>query len=192
MKDELFLRGEKVPMTKEPIRALALSRLALHRATHFIDIGAGTGSVSIEAALLNPSLAITAVERNPAALRLLEDNRLRFDCPNITILEGVAPVSIPRLADAVFIGGSGGNLTQLIDWSLAQLHPGGRLVMTFILQENLSAALTHLAACRVRALDCQQLQVSTLTALGTGHYFKPNNPVFVISCEKETSDARHN
>nr|WP_318381131.1 decarboxylating cobalt-precorrin-6B (C(15))-methyltransferase [uncultured Enterobacter sp.] len=190
MKDELFLRGEKVPMTKEPVRALALSRLALHRATHFIDIGAGTGSVSIEAALLNPSLRITAVERNPAALHLLAENRQRFDCANMTIVEGVAPVFIAEPADAVFMGGSGGNLTQLIDWSLAQLRPGGRLVMTFILQENLSTALAHLATCVVSALDCQQLQVSTLTGLGTGHYFKPNNPVFVISCEKEKDDAR--
>lgn len=190
MKDELFLRGEKVPMTKEPVRALALSRLALHRATHFIDIGAGTGSVSIEAALQNPTLSVTAVERNPAALHLLDENRERFDCPNLSIVDGVAPLFIADPADAVFIGGSGGNLTQLIDWSLAQLRPGGRLVMTFILQENLSTALAHLATREVCGLDCQQLQVSALTALGSGHYFKPNNPVFLISCEKESSDAR--
>ncbi len=65
MKDELFLRGEKVPMTKEAVRALALAKLELHRASHLIDIGAGTGSVSIEAALQYPSLQVTAVERNP-------------------------------------------------------------------------------------------------------------------------------
>ena len=59
--------------------------------------------------------------------------------------------------------------------------------MTFILQENLSSALSHLATCQVAALDCQQIQVSLLHALGSGHYFKPNNPVFVISCEKEES-----
>lgn len=65
MKDELFLRGEKVPMTKEAVRALALAKLELHRASHLIDIGAGTGSVSIEAALQYPSLQVTAIERNP-------------------------------------------------------------------------------------------------------------------------------
>ena len=73
MKDELFLRGEKVPMTKEAVRALALAKLELHRASHLIDIGAGTGSVSIEAALQYPSLQVTAVERNPAALQLLDE-----------------------------------------------------------------------------------------------------------------------
>ncbi|ANI82322.1 decarboxylating cobalt-precorrin-6B (C(15))-methyltransferase [Kosakonia oryzae] len=189
MKDELFIRGEKVPMTKEAVRALALSKLELHCAQHLIDIGAGTGSVSIEAALAHPGLQVTAIERNPAALSLLEDNCLRFGCRNIAIVTGVAPLFVERLADAVFIGGSGGNLAQLIDWSLAQLHPGGRLVMTFILQENLNSALSHLHTLRVAALDCQQLQVSLLTGLGSGHYFKANNPVFLISCEKEKQHA---
>jgi precorrin-6Y C5,15-methyltransferase (decarboxylating), CbiT subunit len=185
MKDELFLRGEKVPMTKEAVRALALSRLELQGARHLIDVGAGTGSVSIEAALQFPSLHITAIERNPAALRLLDENRQHFACTNIDIVAGVAPVAVSEKADAVFMGGSGGHLTELIDWALQQLHPGGRLVMTFILQENLSAALAHLALRGVTAVDCQQLLISTLTALGSGHYFKPNNPVFVIACQKE-------
>lgn len=185
MKDELFLRGEKVPMTKEAVRALALSKLELHWASHLIDIGAGTGSVSIEAALQNPTLAVTAIERNPAALRLLGENCQRFACGNVSIIAGEAPdVSVER-ADAIFMGGSGGHLTALIDWSLRHLRPGGRLVMTFILQENLHCALEHLQLAGVTAVDCQQLNVSALTALGSGHYFKPHNPVFVIACQKE-------
>ncbi|WLI77618.1 decarboxylating cobalt-precorrin-6B (C(15))-methyltransferase [Kosakonia sp. H02] len=187
MKDELFKRTEKVPMTKEAVRALALSKLQLHQARHLIDIGAGTGSVCIEAAKMYPELQVTAIERSPAALGVLEENCLHFNCRNIAIVPGVAPLFVGQPADAVFMGGSGGNLTQLIDWSLAQLNPGGRLVMTFILQENLSAALAHLASRDVAALDCQQLQVSLLTQLGSGHYFKPHNPVFLLSCEKENS-----
>lgn len=127
MKDELFLRGENVPMTKEAVRALALSKLELHRASHLIDVGAGTGSVSIEAALQFPSLQVTAIERNPAALRLLDENRQRFACGNIDILPGEAPMTITGKADAVFMGGSGGHLTALIDWAMGHLHPGGRL-----------------------------------------------------------------
>jgi len=185
MKDELFLRGEKVPMTKEAVRALALSKLELHWASHLIDIGAGTGSVSIEAALQNPTLAVTAIERNPAALRLLEENCQRFACGNISVMAGEAPDVRVEQADAIFIGGSGGHLCALIDWSLQHLRPGGRLVMTFILQENLHAALDHLRHSGVTALDCQQLNISALTPLGSGHYFKPHNPVFVIACQKE-------
>ncbi|HBV7811740.1 TPA: precorrin-6Y C5,15-methyltransferase (decarboxylating) subunit CbiT, partial [Klebsiella pneumoniae] len=82
MKDELFLRGAQVPMTKEAVRALALAKLELHRARHLIDIGAGTGSVSIEAALQNPALRVTAIERQADALRLLAENRQRFGCDN--------------------------------------------------------------------------------------------------------------
>ncbi|HHD2164483.1 TPA: decarboxylating cobalt-precorrin-6B (C(15))-methyltransferase [Klebsiella pneumoniae] len=164
MKDELFLRGAQVPMTKEAVRALALAKLELHRARHLIDIGAGTGSVSIEAALQNPALRVTAIERQADALRLL---------------------AVADKADAIFMGGSGGHLTALIDWSLAQLHPGGRLVMTFILQENLHSALAHLRQSGIHEVDCQQLAVSTLATLGSGHYFKPHNPVFVIACQKE-------
>lgn len=185
MKDELFLRGEKVPMTKEAVRALALAKLELHRASHLIDIGAGTGSVSIEAALQYPSLQVTAIERNPAALRLLDENRQHFACCNIEILPGEAPMVMTERADAIFMGGSGGRLDELIDWSWQQLYPGGRLVMTFILQENLNAALDYLQQRGITQIDCLLLNVSSLTALGSGHYFKPNNPVFVIACQKE-------
>ncbi len=150
-------------MTKEAVRALALAKLELHRARHLIDIGAGTGSVSIEAALQNPALRVTAIERQADALRLLAENRQRFGCDNIAIVAGVAPLAVADKADAIFMGGSGGHLTALIDWSLAQLHPGGRLVMTFILQENLHSALAHLRQSGIHEVDCQQLAVSTAT-----------------------------
>ncbi|MFW8253945.1 cobalt-precorrin-6Y C(15)-methyltransferase, partial [Klebsiella pneumoniae] len=84
-------------------------------------------------------------------------NRQRFGCDNIAIVAGIAPLAVADKADAIFMGGSGGHLTALIDWSLAQLHPGGRLVMTFILQENLHSALGHLQQCGIHKVDCQQL-----------------------------------
>jgi cobalt-precorrin-6B (C15)-methyltransferase len=188
MKDELFLRGARVPMTKEVVRTQVLDRLQLHNAQRFIDIGAGTGSVSLEAAMRYPQLQVMAIERNPDALALMAENRELFGCPNVEIINGYAPIALNMMADAVFIGGSGGQLTELIDWSLAHLHPGGRLVMTFILLENLTCALTHLEQCAIRDVDCLQLQVANLATLGSGHYFKPNNPTYLISCLKEGSD----
>lgn len=172
-------------MTKEVVRIQAIERLQLQHATRLIDIGAGTGSVSLEAALRYPDLQVTAIERHPDAVALLAENRQHFSCPNIEIIEGYAPLPLEIQADAVFIGGSGGQLTELIDWSLARLLPGGRLVLTFILQENLSCALAHLGKCAVGDVECLQLQISTLTALGSGHFFKPNNPTYLISCLKE-------
>ncbi|CFR09008.1 decarboxylating cobalt-precorrin-6B (C(15))-methyltransferase [Yersinia kristensenii] len=194
MKDELFLRGQnargqKVPMTKEAVRVLALERLALSGAAHLIDVGAGTGSVALEAALRFPHLQVTAIERNPAALELIDENRQRLGCGNVNIVAGVAPLALPDKVDAIFIGGSGGHLTDLIDWALMMLNPGGHLVLTFILLNNLNEALSHLQTCAVSELDCVQLQLSTLTPLGSGHYFKPNNPTYLISCHKEASNV---
>ena len=126
-----------------------------------------------------------AIERNQAALNLITENCQRFECPNIQVIPGVAPLALADMADAIFIGGSGGQLTGLIDWSLAHLAEGGRLVMTFILLENLTCALTHLESCPIGSLDCCEIQFGSLTSLGQGHYFKPNNPAYLISCLKE-------
>lgn len=176
-------------MTKEPVRLLALDRLELASAQHLIDIGAGTGSVALEAALRFPALQVTAIERNPAALSLIDENRLRLGCENVTVIAGAAPLALALKADAIFIGGSGGQLTALIDWALERLHPGGRLVLTFILLNNFSEALACLQTRGVTEITCEQLQFSTLTTLGRGHYFKPNNPTYLISCYKEGSDV---
>ncbi|MFA3760452.1 decarboxylating cobalt-precorrin-6B (C(15))-methyltransferase [Yersinia sp. 2544 StPb PI] len=189
MRDDLFLRGQKVPMTKEAVRALALERLELPCYGHLIDVGAGTGSVALEAALRFPDLQVTAIERNPAALELISENRQRLGCHNVAIIAGVAPLPNTAAADAIFIGGSGGHLTDLIDWALMTLKPDGRLVLTFILLNNLNDALAHLQHCAVSQLDCVQLQLSTLTPLGSGHYFKPNNPTYLISCHKEARNV---
>ncbi|MDR0805900.1 MAG: decarboxylating cobalt-precorrin-6B (C(15))-methyltransferase [Enterobacteriaceae bacterium] len=185
MNDDLFLRGHRVPMTKEPVRLLALERLDLRDARRLIDVGAGTGSISIEAALRHPNLQVIAIERNDAALGLIHENCQRFGCHNVQIVAGIAPQPMEENADAIFIGGSGGKLNELIDWSLQHLPAGGRLVMTFILLENVTQALSHLQKCPVAQLDCCEIQLSSLTTLGQGHYFKPNNPAYLISCQKE-------
>lgn len=192
MKDDEFLRGQKVPMTKEEVRLVALERLNLRGARRLIDVGAGTGSVSIEAALRHPQLQVIAIEHNPAALALLAQNRTHFACPNIEIVAATAPCALDVQANAIFIGGSGGNLLALIDWALDTLTPGGSLVMCFILLENYQQALTALRERPVSDLASSQIQVSHLTPLGSGHYFKPNNPGWIISCRKEqTHDGFH-
>ncbi|MDE9564461.1 decarboxylating cobalt-precorrin-6B (C(15))-methyltransferase [Xenorhabdus bovienii] len=184
MKDELFLRGHRIPMTKETVRALALERLELTKARRLIDVGAGTGSVSIEAALRYPTLDVLAIERKEEALELIYENVRHFGCHTVRIQAGVAPLPLEEAADAIFIGGTGGHLTELIDWALTHLNQGGRLVMTFILLENFMQALAHLQSCQVVSLDGREIQIGELTPLGQGHYFKPNNPTYLISCQK--------
>ena len=189
MKDAEFLRGEQVPMTKEEVRLMVLERLNLRLATTLIDVGAGTGSVALEAAIRHPELHVIAIEKNPSALRLIEENRQRFDCQKVKIIAAEAPCPLDIQADAIFIGGSGGNLTDIIDWALTRLTKTGRLVLSFILLDNLNTALTHLKKCAVAELECTQLQISQMTTLGNGFYFKPNNPTFIISCKKEAIHA---
>ncbi|MBP7981173.1 MAG: decarboxylating cobalt-precorrin-6B (C(15))-methyltransferase [Tolumonas sp.] len=189
MKDAEFLRGEQVPMTKEEVRLIVLERLNLRQATTLIDVGAGTGSVALEAAIRHPELHVIAIEKNPSALRLIEENRQRFDCQKVKIIAAEAPCPLDIQADAIFIGGSGGNLTDIIDWALTRLTKTGRLVLSFILLDNLNTALTHLKKCAVAELECTQLQISQMTTLGNGFYFKPNNPTFIISCKKEAIHA---
>ncbi|MDW6094752.1 decarboxylating cobalt-precorrin-6B (C(15))-methyltransferase [Vibrio rhizosphaerae] len=190
MKDSQFLRADKVPMTKQEVRAVVLDRLALGQAQRFVDVGAGTGSVAIEAALRFPQLMVTAIEKHSHAIAVMQQNLRHHDVGRVALVQATAPCELPIVADAMFIGGSGGNLTAIIDWALAHLTEQGRLVMTFILQGNLHQALEHLNHCPIRELDCTQIMVSPLTPLGSSYYFKPNNPTFVISCTKSTKGSQ--
>lgn len=184
MKDEDFIRT-KVPMTKEEVRVLTIDRLRLENAKTFIDVGAGTGSIGIEASLKYPQLQTIAIERNPEALELIGLNCEKFGVNNLKIVDGHAPVELPNTkADAIFIGGSGGSLKDIIDWSHDLLLPNGRLVLNFILMNNLMEALSLIDDVRFTDIETTELLVSKLTKLGSGHYFKPNNPTFIISCQK--------
>jgi cobalt-precorrin-6B (C15)-methyltransferase len=176
-------------MTKEEVRTIVLDRLNLAQASTFVDVGAGTGSVALEAAIRYSNLQVTAIEKNPAALTLIETNRQRFGCLNVEVIAAEAPCALPTQANSIFVGGSGGNLTEIIDWSIAHLSLGGSLVLNFILLDNVTTALNYLKTCRVSDLQCTQLQISQLTTLGSGYYFKPNNPTFIISCMKEAHHA---
>jgi len=184
MKDEAFIRGP-VPMTKREVRLIALDRLELAGAQLLIDVGAGTGSVAIEAACRFPGLKVVAVERNAEALTLISQNCLKFNLTDVDIVPGEAPLPLAVRADAVFVGGSGGHLARIIPWAAELLTPGGRLVINLILLENLNEALKFLTTRGFSQPDCIQIQVSSLTRLGSGHYFKPNNPAFILSCQKE-------
>lgn len=189
MKDEEFIRGP-VPMTKREVRLIALDRLELAKARLLIDVGAGTGSVTIEAACRFPELKVVAVERDAEALRLIGQNCRKFNLAGVDVVSGEAPLPLAVLADAIFIGGSGGNLSRIIPWAAGLLAPGGRLVINLILLENLNEALEFLNIEGFSRPECIQIQISALTPLGSGHFFKPNNPAFIICCQKENTHDR--
>ena len=183
MKNNEFIRG-KVPITKEEVRAISLNKLNLKNAKTFIDVGAGTGSVSIEAALTYDNLKVIAIERNDVAIDLINQNVNKFNLSNIEVIKDYAPIDLDVKADGIFLGGTGNNLEEIIKWSKDLLIPGGRLVSNFILIDNFYDTLDLLKKYNFVNLDVSQLSINKLEKLGSRDYFKPHNPIFIISCEK--------
>ena len=183
MKNNEFIRG-KVPITKEEVRAISLNKLNLKNAKTFIDVGAGTGSVSIEAALTYDNLKVIAIERNDVAIDLINQNVNKFNLSNIEVIKDYAPIDLDVKADGIFLGGTGNNLEEIIKWSKDLLIPGGRLVANFILIDNFYDTLDLLKKYNFVNLDVSQLSINKLEKLGSRDYVKPHNPIFIISCEK--------
>ncbi|MDT2658697.1 decarboxylating cobalt-precorrin-6B (C(15))-methyltransferase [Enterococcus hulanensis] len=183
MKDDCFIRGE-VPMTKEEVRTVSLAKLQLPKAEKFLDIGTGTGSMAIEAAYMYPKLMVTTIDSKQAALDVLRLNQNKFQLTNIKSILAKAPVELNDTYDAIFIGGTGGSLSEILAWSFQSLKIDGRLVLNFILIENALEAIRWLEDKRY-PFQVIQLQVGQYTKLGQGHYFKPQNPVIIIETRKE-------
>ena len=181
--DEDFLRGE-VPMTKQEVRAAVRSKLAVRRNDVIWDVGAGTGSVSVELALAAREGRVYAVECRDEACALIEANKRRFGAWNLRIVRGMAPEALRGLPkpDAVFIGGSKGNLREIIEAALAA-NPEARLCMTAIALETLSAALND---CKEMDLEAEITQILINRAKSTGelHLLTANNPIFLITAKR--------
>ena len=183
MKNDEFIRG-KVPITKEEVRAISLNKLNLKDAKTFIDVGAGTGSISIEAALTYDDLKVIAIERNDVAIDLINQNVEKFNLSNVEVMKAYAPIDLDIKSDGIFLGGTGNNLEEIIKWSKDLLVPGGRLVANFILIDNFYDTLDLLKKYNFENLDVSQLSINKLEKLGSRDYFKPHNPIYIISCEK--------
>ena len=177
--DEAFIRG-KTPMTKQEVRAAALAKLAVAPTDTLWDVGAGTGSVSVEMALAAPMGQVYAVECDADACALVRQNQAKFAASNLTLIAGKAPEALQNLPapDAVFIGGSKGNLAAIMDAALAA-NPAARLCISAIALETLQQAIAALAAHGLSA-QVTQIAVSRSKAAGSLHLLMANNPVFLI------------
>lgn len=184
--DEAYLRGG-VPMTKQEVRAAALAKLAVKPDDTVWDVGAGTGSISVELALAARRGRAYAIEYKDEALALIRQNRERFGAWNLRVVPGKAPEALAELPvpDAVFIGGSEGRLRDIIDAVLAA-NPKSRLCVSAISLETLSAALDFFAAHGIAA-EVAQISVSRAKPGGKLHLLLANNPVFLISGSREDS-----
>jgi precorrin-6Y C5,15-methyltransferase (decarboxylating) len=169
-------------ITKAEVRAVVLAKLGLFPGQVLWDVGAGSGSVGLEASLLLGAGRILAVEKNPARLAQLAANRDRFGVTNLEIIAGQAPQCLHRLPppDRVFIGGGGEAVGDILAAVLLRLRPGGRVVLTATRLETLETARRLLAQHQLQP-DVVQLQVSRSQPLAGGHYFQALNPVWIIA-----------
>ncbi|MBS0355344.1 MAG: precorrin-6y C5,15-methyltransferase (decarboxylating) subunit CbiE [Proteobacteria bacterium] len=173
---------EKGLITKQEARALSLAKLGLRPDSRVWDIGAGSGSVGLEAARLAPDGHVWAIEKNPGDADNARENARRLKASNYTLMEGKAPAGLDQWPDpdAVFIGGSGGELAELIRLVLARLRPNGRLVMNFVTLENLATATAALSAAGA-TWDVVQLQAARSQPILDMHRLAAQNPVWIVS-----------
>lgn len=179
--DELFIRGD-VPMTKQEVRAVALAKLRLTATDTVWDVGAGTGSVSIEAALVARAGSVWAVERNAAGVRLIRENADAFGCGNVHAVPGVAPEALAKLPvpDAVFVGGSAGELPSIVEAALEK-NSQVRLCVPCVTVETLAEACALLSGSRFKGFEACQVSAARAEAVGSHHLMKAQNPVFLVS-----------
>jgi precorrin-6Y C5,15-methyltransferase (decarboxylating) len=182
-------------ITKREVRAMALALLELGPRDLVWDIGAGSGSVGLEAARLCPRGHVYAIEKNPEALQLIEVNRRRLAVANHSARMGLAPEDCADWPnpDAVFVGGSGGRLPEILRHALERLRPGGRLVLALVLLENLSRALALLDELGA-PWELTQIQAARSRPLLGQHRLQAENPVWLVQARAgagEQSGSTH-
>ena len=187
--DEEFIRGN-VPMTKEEVRAVSIAALRLTKNAVVYDFGAGTGSVSVEAALSGADLRVYAVEKNPEAVSLICQNRKKFRTDGIRIVSGKAPETLCGLEAPthVFIGGSSGNLQEILSCVLEK-NENARIVVNAISLETVKEVMEAAESGTLKSPEITQLTVSRSRELGRYHMMTGQNPVYIVSAGG-TADER--
>jgi len=186
--DEYFERVEKVPITKEEVRTIQISKARLKPGQIVYDVGCGSGSISIEAALqVESSGKILAIDFDEKAIELTKKNAEKFQISNITTIFGNAKEKILELeqSDAIFIGGTGGDTQKIVELSQTKLKSGGRIVIGTILIETLSAVLQILEKLQFEEVDITQVTISKSRKTTTGTMMLARNPVTIISATKK-------
>lgn len=185
--DEEFERQDDVPITKEEVRVIQISKARLKPGYVVYDIGCGSGSVSVEAAhQVESSGKIYAVDFDQKAIDLTKKNLKKFEISNVTTIFGNAKEKIPDLpqADAIFIGGTGGDTTEILELCNNKIKSGGRIVIGVILIETLFSILELIKKLDFTSVDITQVTISKSRKTTTGTMMLARNPVTIISLTK--------
>ena len=183
--DDTFVRT-KVPMTKQEVRSISLSKLSPKSSDIIYDIGAGTGSVSVELALIAKDGKVWAFERNPEAVELIRKNSKKLNVQNLAIIEGEASAAIKEAPapDCVFIGGSGGNLHAMLD-TIYFKNKDARLVINAITVETLASALDYYKNKSDYEIEIVNVFCARSQKIAAYNLMKAQNPVYVISANRK-------
>ena len=181
IKDDEFIRGN-VPMTKEEIRTLTVSKLGLFKGATVYDIGAGTGSVAMQIAAASDDITVYAIEKNPEAVGLIEKNRRSFGIENIRIVEAAAPEGLSSLPAAThaFIGGSAGNLMEILR-SLQSINGDMRVCVNAISLETISAIKDILKSFQTKNEDIVSVRIDRARKAGEHYLMGAENTVYIFS-----------
>jgi len=184
--DEFFERTENVPITKEEVRVVQISKARLCPGYTVYDIGCGSGSISIEAAIQVESGKVIAIDYDPNAIELTKRNVEKFGLTNISLILGNAKEKITELeqADAIFIGGTGGDTEDIVKICQDKLKSGGRIVIGVILIETLYSVLQIIEKLKFNSVDLTQITISKSRKTSTGTMMLARNPVTIISATK--------
>ncbi len=184
--DQEFIRDD-VPMTKEEVRTIAISKLRLKEDYTVIDIGAGTGSISIEIGRILKKGIIYSVEKEEKAIKLIKENCKKFNIKNIKIIEGEAPEALKEIKkfNGIIIGGSGGRLNEILEWIDVNLKKSGRIVINAITLDTLKNSEKFLEEKKYKDIEIIQVAISKFKEAGNSKMLKANYPVFIISGEKD-------
>ncbi len=184
--DEFFLREEEVPITKEEIRSIIISKLRLKETNSVIDLGCGSGSITVELCLQCHKGTVFGVDLDLKAVNLTEKNLEKFKV-HADIRHGNATDILESLpfVDGIVIGGTTGKTEELIDQSISRLNIGGRLVITSILIETMFKAIKTVNESNfLKDIDFTQIIISKGRTTTTGTMMLARNPVMIISATK--------
>ena len=185
--DELFDRDENVPITKEEVRVIQISKARLKSGMIVYYIGCGSGSISVEAALqVEKSGSVHAIDYDAKAVELTKKNITKFNLENISVVLGNAKKKINELpdADAIFIGGTGGDTKEIVELCENKLKSGGRIVIGIILIETLYSVLKTIENLKFTSIDITQITIGKSRKTSTGTMMLARNPVTIISSTK--------
>jgi cobalt-precorrin-6B (C15)-methyltransferase len=185
--DELFERSEQVPITKEEVRAITISKLRLNEGFAAIDVGCGSGSLTVEICNQIRGGAAYAIDFDERAVELTRLNLSRFGFKAEVILSD-AENALPKLpqVNSIVIGGTWGNSRRIIEMGISKLQTNGRLVVNTILIESAYEALSTIYSANLEEVDVTQVLISKSRRVTTGTMMLARNPVLIISATKPT------